>query len=81
MAREDLTPTEQALYDDSYTSSTEAPVRSSCYICMDPDFARMGLPLCRTCPDCQGHVPADDTVCSDCGVDEYEKYMRENRND
>lgn len=81
MAREDLTPAEKVLYDDPYTSSTDALFRSSCYICTDPDFARMGLPLCRTCSDCQGHVPADDTVCSDCGVDEYEEHMRENGDD
>lgn len=75
MAREDLTPFEQRLYDDPYTSSTEV-YDPRCYICNDPDFARMGLPLCRKCPECQksgklGHVAADDTVCTVCGYDEY----------
>ena len=81
MSREDLTSAEKGLYDDPHTSSTDAPFRSSCYICTDPGFARRGLPLCRTCSGCQGHVPADDSVCSDCGVDEYEKYMEENGDD
>jgi hypothetical protein len=46
-----------------------------CYICNDPEFAQMGLPLCKPCPDClthrqvDGHVPADDSVCSVCGFD------------
>lgn len=41
--------------------------RDGCYICDDPEFAIMGLPLCWFCEKCHGHVPADDTVCSDCG--------------
>jgi hypothetical protein len=84
MAREDLTPFEQMLYDDDYTSSTDV-YDERCYICRDPDFARMGLPLCRSCPRCKersggrelGHIAADDTVCTVCGYDEYEDYMRE----
>lgn len=44
----------------------------NCYICRDPEFAQMGLPLCYPCPFCQGHVPADDTVCSDCDEDVQE---------
>jgi hypothetical protein len=50
-----------------------------CYICNDPEFAQMGLPLCRPCPHCReagrgdGHVPADDTVCTECGHDECER--------
>lgn len=50
----------------------------NCYICRDPEFAQMGLPLCRKCPNCykvtgkDGHIPADDTVCTICGHDEYE---------
>ena len=33
---------------------TSAPVvyREGCYICEDPEFAQMGLPLCRPCPEC-----------------------------
>jgi hypothetical protein len=42
-----------------------------CYICEDPSFARMGLPLCRPCAKCGGHVAADDTVCDDCGHDDH----------
>ena len=40
----------------------------TCYICRDPDFAAYGLPLCRACPACDGHVAADDTRCDDCGL-------------
>ena len=46
-----------------------------CYICNDPEFAQMGLPLCMPCPECSktegktGHIPADDNVCSDCGAE------------
>lgn len=61
----------------------------SCYICEDPEFAAMGLPLCRPCPMCAanavlmgqqpghyGHVPADDTTCTVCGYDgEYDDHM------
>lgn len=35
----------------------------NCYICTDPEFALMGLPLCYACYKCGGHVPADDSVC------------------
>lgn len=57
--------------------STPVPgiFRPNCYICRDPEFAQMGLPLCYKCPQCGGHIPADDTVCSDCGVDDYETYL------
>jgi hypothetical protein len=44
--------------------------REGCYICEDPEFAQMGLPLCRKCPVCGGHVAADDYRCDDCGLDE-----------
>lgn len=36
---------------------------SSCYICNDPEFALMGLPLCYPCYKCGAHVPADDSIC------------------
>ncbi len=45
----------------------------TCYICNDDEFARMGLPLCRACPFCGGHVPADDDICDDCGRSEWEQ--------
>ena len=76
MAREDLTYFEKILYDDSYTTTPKV-YREGCYICEDPDFAQMGLPLCRTCPACieagrgNGHIAADDTQCDECGYDEY----------
>jgi hypothetical protein len=48
---------------------TSTPIfnRSDCYICSDPEYAQMGLPLCYKCDQCKGHIPADDDVCSDCG--------------
>lgn len=56
--------------------------RDGCHICEDPEFALMGLPLCKPCPECSktamgsqgndGHIPADDTVCSNCGYDLHE---------
>lgn len=61
-----------ALLMDGYTSRQSGPKRAGCYICEDPEFARMGLPLCRACPKCGGHVAADDTVCDDCGHDSME---------
>ena len=51
----------------------------NCYICNDPEFAQMGLPLCKSCPDCgdgKGHVPADDVSCTVCGSSSlYDAYM------
>lgn len=51
---------------DGFTT-TPTVYRASCYICRDPEFAQMGLPLCYPCSECGGHVPADDVECSDCG--------------
>ena len=45
----------------------------NCYICRDPEFALMGLPLCYPCPICGAHVPADDCTC-DNGHDVMEYY-------
>lgn len=61
-----------ALLQDDYRSTTQAEHDPTCYICEDPEFAQMGLPLCRTCPRCQaggraGHIPADDIECTVCG--------------
>lgn len=50
--------------------TTPVVYSESCYICNDPEFARMGLPLCRKCPVCGGHIAADDSRCDDCGLDE-----------
>jgi hypothetical protein len=44
--------------------------KDGCFICEDPEFALMGLPLCSACDACGGHVPADDSVCTDCGHDQ-----------
>lgn len=57
------------LLTDSFTS-TPVTHRTGCYICEDPEFAQMGLPLCRKCPKCGGHIAADDSVCDDCGYDD-----------
>lgn len=67
------------LLQDDYTS-TPVVHKTGCYICEDPEFAQMGLPLCRKCSKCGGHIPADDCVCDDCGYDEmeeYEEYMEQ----
>lgn len=54
--------------------------RDWCYICTDGEFARMGLPLCKSCPACStGHVPADDECCDDCGASLREFYIRRER--
>ena len=45
------------------SSSTKTVHKDGCYICEDPEFAQMGLPLCTKCPKCGGHVPADDEEC------------------
>lgn len=57
--------------------STPVTHRRGCYICEDPEFAAMGLPLCRVCGVCGGHVAADDIVCDDCGADDQEIYYWE----
>ena len=60
---------------DGFTSKPQV-YRADCYICNDPEFAAMGLPLCQPCPNCMrnaenegqmGHIPADDEKCDDCG--------------
>lgn len=48
-------------------TSTPVVHQAGCYICEDPEFAAMGLPLCMRCPRCGGHVPADDDTCDECG--------------
>lgn len=64
-----------ALLLDDFTS-TPVVYEQSCYICRDPEFAAMGLPLCRKCPECvrqgrgDGHIPADDTSCTACGYED-----------
>lgn len=82
MSRADLTPFEKLLYDDGYTSKKPAGVYDArCYICNDPDFAQMGLPLCRSCPECErvgrgpGHIAADGEECTVCGYCEDNGYV------
>lgn len=63
-------PAYALLHDDF--QSTPRIKRTGCYICEDMEFARMGLPLCSPCCACRqsgkdGHIPADDTTCDDCG--------------
>ncbi len=62
-----LKPTDPAYWmlTDGYET---VPVTHSafCYICNDPEYAQMGLPLCRVCPSCGGHIAADDCECDDC---------------
>jgi len=63
--------------DPCYFMLSQGPVsrpvvfKQGCYICEDPEFALMGLPLCTRCLFCNGHVAADDTVCDDCGKDQH----------
>lgn len=59
---------EEGLADPSKRSKTDV-YRAGCYICEDPEFSLMGLPLCYACPKCKGHVAADDTRCDGCGHD------------
>jgi hypothetical protein len=58
------------LFDGRESAPDKTVYREYCYICRDPDFARMGLPLCRRCVKCGGHVAADDSRCDDCGYDQ-----------
>lgn len=67
-------PAYHLLLDD--VTSTPVVHKAGCYICEDPEFAQMGLPLCRKCPKCAGHIAADDVVCDDCGYDEEEAYAQ-----
>lgn len=64
--------------DPAYDMLDKVPVteqkvyRSTCYICTDREFARLGMPLCNPCCNCRtkgadGHIAADDGECDDCG--------------
>jgi len=57
------------LLKDGFTS-TPTVYKDDCYICEDPEFAQMGLPLCYACKYCGGHVAADSCVCDICGKDQ-----------
>jgi hypothetical protein len=60
---------------DGFTTTPSVHL-AGCYICEDPEFAQMGLPLCRKCPECvrqgrgAGHIAADDNVCDSCGYED-----------
>jgi len=43
--------------------STPTVYAPHCYICNDPEYAQMGLPLCYECLVCGGHVAADEHIC------------------
>ena len=58
-------------------TSTPVVYSPNCYICNDPEFALMGLPLCHKCPYCGGHIAADDSICDDCGRDDMEYYLEQ----
>lgn len=62
------------MLSDGHTSTSEV-FNPDCYICLDPEYAAMGLPLCMKCIACGGHVPADDSVCSDCEADQMDLYQ------
>jgi hypothetical protein len=64
---------ERGLDETNGTGTWVTPKRihmDGCYICEDPEFALMGLPLCKPCTvvidgvECGEHVPADDEVCT-----------------
>ena len=67
---------------DGFTSTPKVH-RDGCYICSDPEYAAMGLPLCNPCPECSktegqtGHIPADDEECDDCGFNLRVAYEEE----
>lgn len=82
--------------DPAYFLLTHGPTSSTtvyhrgCYICEDPEFAQMGMPLCRECPRCRaegreapapdrgfGHIPADDETCTVCGYNDREAWEAE----
>lgn len=66
--------------------STPVVYLPGCYICEDDEFMMMGLPLCRECLECannncdNGHIPADDDVCSCCGATDNPHYAHLNDN-
>jgi len=69
-----VTQPDDPAYGLLFTDHTTTPTifRASCYICVDPEFAQMGMPLCWACVHCGGHVPADDDICDDCEQVGYE---------
>lgn len=78
-------PAYRLLADGATSTPPEGVFDDKCYICNDPEFSQMGLPLCQACPACTakpgpgvGHVPADDIICTDCGYDLQAHYEEKN---
>lgn len=65
------------MLSDPTIQSIPTIYKPGCYICEDPEFAMMGLPLCKKCNLCGGHVAADSTECDDCGFDTYYEFINE----
>ena len=63
-----------------YSVPNDSIYNEGCYICVDPEFAAMGLPLCYPCDACGSHVPADDVECDnpECDWNAYEAWEEEN---
>ena len=58
------------MLEDGHTTTPNKDIyKETCYICNDPEYSAMGLPLCYACHYCGGHVAADDVICDDCGKD------------
>lgn len=64
---------EEGLADPTKRSTTNVYSRG-CYICDDPEFSLMGLPLCYACFVCGEHVAADNMECGACGHDHCERH-------
>ena len=58
---------------NSGSISTSNTYDENCYICRDPEFAQMGLPLCYACEGCGKHVAADAGECEneECDYDRF----------
>ena len=77
LGTQDTDPAAWMLHDNftskHYPGVQDVGLEHNCYICRDPEFAQMGLPLCRPCAAClrereiPGHIPADDGKCDVCG--------------
>jgi hypothetical protein len=78
---------EKGLRDESWRTPTHPEIyKETCYICIDPEFALMGLPVCKPCPvlidgvPCGAHWAADDSEC-DNGCDVAGHYLDNRSND
>lgn len=67
--------------DTGWVTKTHDEIyKESCYICTDPEFALMGLPVCKPCPICKAHWAADDSECDNgCDVQGYYMDTKENK--